>query len=260
MKDGLGATDISQASPATQAQIKALIEGRMAFPTGQAIRTPYWQNMLTMVAQQDPNFDAVNYNARAKTRSDFTSGKSAENIKALNTAISHIADLNDAMSSLNNTDYSWYNEAANYVGDKSGNAKLQNKLAKVETTAKGVAGEMAKVFRSTGMSEKEISDWKNALKSNITPEGQKGTIEAAMAMLNGRLEAIADQYNKGMGTTAQPLEMLTPVAQKKFKRLSGISEEQATEKLTPNTIEIAPEVKSAVEWVRDPETGKLRRK
>jgi hypothetical protein len=44
----------------------------MQFPNGPALKTPYWQNMLRNVAQFDPEFDAVNYNARSKTRADFT--------------------------------------------------------------------------------------------------------------------------------------------------------------------------------------------
>ena len=193
----------------------------MAFPTGPALKTPYWQNMLSMVAQADPSFDAVNYNARTKTRADFTSGKSAENIKALNTAISHISDLNDAMTSLGNTDYPMYNRISNYLGENGGSKDLQGKLARVKTTTEGVAGEMAKVFRSAGMSEHDISAWKDRLSSDITPEAQKGTMEASMGMLYGRLEAVADQYKKGMGTTAQPLEMLTPESKIKYDKLSG---------------------------------------
>jgi hypothetical protein len=57
------------------AQVKALAEGRMAFPTGTALKSAYWQDMLQKVAQFDPSFDAVNYNARAGTRKAFTSGK-----------------------------------------------------------------------------------------------------------------------------------------------------------------------------------------
>lgn len=57
------------------AQVKALAEGRMAFPTGTALKSAYWQDMLQKVAQYDPSFDAVNYTARAGTRKAFTSGK-----------------------------------------------------------------------------------------------------------------------------------------------------------------------------------------
>jgi hypothetical protein len=71
--------------PAQAATVKALLAGRMAFPSGAGMRSPYWQQMLSRVAQADPNFDAVNYNSRNSTRREFTAGQSAKNIKALNT-------------------------------------------------------------------------------------------------------------------------------------------------------------------------------
>ena len=80
--------------PTTRAQqVKALDEGRMQFPSGFALKSPYWQQMISAVIQYDPDFDAVNYNSRASTRKDFTSGKSADSITALNTAMSHLNNL-----------------------------------------------------------------------------------------------------------------------------------------------------------------------
>jgi hypothetical protein len=89
-------------NPTTAQQVKALAEGRMQFPAGFALKSPYWQNMLSAVSQYDPSFDAINYNARAKTRSDFTSGKAAQTINALNTVACHEGDLSDAAKKLNN--------------------------------------------------------------------------------------------------------------------------------------------------------------
>jgi len=84
---------IPDKSIATQAQ--ALLDGRLAFPTGTALKSPYWQQMLSVVAQADPNFDAVNYNSRAATRKAFTSGKEASTVNALNTVAEHIGEFSD---------------------------------------------------------------------------------------------------------------------------------------------------------------------
>jgi hypothetical protein len=205
----------------TADQVKALAEGRLGFPVGKALQSPYWQKMITAVAQYDPTFDAVNYNARAKTRNDFVAGKSAENIKAINTAIAHMGQLNDQLTALDNSSYPAVNSAKNWLATHVGGTDRQGKLAAADATAEGVAGEMAKVFRSTGMSEKEIDAWREKFTGSITPAQQQGTMKSAMHMLRGRMEAIEDQYRTGMGTTAAPLRILTPEAQTIFDKLLG---------------------------------------
>jgi hypothetical protein len=51
--------------------------------------------MLAHVSNYDPGFDEVNYTSRSATRRDFTSGKAANNIRALNTAIGHFGHLEE---------------------------------------------------------------------------------------------------------------------------------------------------------------------
>lgn len=205
----------------TADQVRALADGRMAFPTGKALQSAYWQKMLSAVSQYDPSFDAVNYGARAKARNDLTAGKTGENIKAINTAIAHIGQLDDQMTALDNTTSPAYNAAMNWKATHLWGADRQEKLAAVSATAEGVAGEMAKVFRSTGMSVHEIDAWRQKFAESITPAQQRGTMQAAMHMLQGRMEAIQDQYKTGMGTTSEPLNILTPEAETVFKKLSG---------------------------------------
>lgn len=202
-------------------QVKGLAEGRMAFPTGKAAASPYWQRMINSVAQYDPSFDAVNYGARSKARADLVAGKTGSNIKSINTAIAHIGQLDEQMSAMGNSRFGFYNKAANYLGNKLGNEDLQGKQASVEATAEGVAGEMAKVFRDTGMSAHEIDAWRTKFTSDTTPAAQRGTMQSAMHMLQGRMDAIQDQYNTGMGTTAKPLDILTPDSKAVFGRLIG---------------------------------------
>jgi len=208
----------------TADQVRALADGRMAFPTGKALQSAYWQKMLSAVSQYDPSFDAVNYGARAKARNDLTAGKTGENIKAINTAIAHIGQLDDQMTALDNTTSPAFNAAMNWKATHLWGAERQEKLAAVSATAEGVAGEMAKVFRSTGMSVHEIDAWRQKFAESITPAQQRGTMQAAMHMLQGRMEAIQDQYRTGMGTTSEPLKILTPEAEKVFTKLKDMKD------------------------------------
>ena len=165
---------LSRLDQPVAAQVKALAEGRMKFPAGFALKSPYWQNMVSLVSQYDPSFDSVNYNSRNKTRSDFTSGKSADNMAAINTAIQHLGKLSGDFEKLKNTYYPSINAATNFLGNQLENKEIQGNFAAVSTDSTAVAHELAKVFRQTGMSEGEINDWAKKISPNASPA--RGTI------------------------------------------------------------------------------------
>jgi hypothetical protein len=231
---GLTGDALLQALPKPQAdQIKALAEGRMQFPAGFALKSPYWQDMISKVSQYDPNFDAVNYNARSQTRNDFTKGPSANNVTALNTAIQHLGHLSDAFGQLDNSSFPAYNAAANWIGNQAGNSNIQGNYSAVAADSTAVAHELAKVFRQSGMSEGEIKDWESKISPNASPAQMKSTIQSALDLMNGRLQALGARYNQGMGTTKTPYQLLTPEAQQTWNRLSGSQDEQPTAQGSP---------------------------
>lgn len=205
----------------TADQVKALADGRLSFPGGFALKSPYWQQMISAVSQYDPNFDAINYNSRSATRKDFTSGKSAQNITALNTAMSHLGSLKKGYDALDNSDYPTYNKAANWLGSEFGNKEIQTNTTNVSTDAEAVAHELAKVFRSTGMSEAEIREWRDKITTSAAPAQSDAVIQSALDLMNGRLHALGQQYGQGMGTTKDPLELLSPEAQAAYKKLTA---------------------------------------
>lgn len=238
-----GETALSGIPPAMADQVKALADGRMAFPSGFALKSPYWQQMLQLVSQYDPNFDAINYNARSKTRQDFTSGKSAENIKSLNTAIGHLNTITEKFDALNNSNFPGYNTGANWLGTKLGNETIQSAVGGFDTAKLAVSGEMAKVFRSVGMSQQEIEHWMDRLSSSQTPADFKSTMKTATDLMGGRLDAIGDQYSKGMGKSTQGLDLLSPDAKKQFQSIqsNGGSKPNSTSVTLPNgTVKVFP--------------------
>jgi hypothetical protein len=199
--------------PNIAAQVKALDEGRMQFPSSFALKTPYWQQMLSAVAQYDPNFDQVNYNARAKTRSDFTSGKSAQQVNALNTVIGHLDSLSQAASALNNTRFQSFNTLANYVASETGDPRVNN----FKVTREAVADELTRVWRQAGGSEKDIEARKEQLSASNSPAQLHEAIAQIGSLLESKLDSMKEQYAQGTGTA--PIEMVTPQARKTLSRL-----------------------------------------
>lgn len=203
--------------PNIQTQVKALTDGRMAFPTGFALRSPYWQNMLQAVAQYDPSFDAINYNTRSKTRSDFTSGKAATNITALNTAIGHLNTLDDAATAMGNTSMPLVNSAKNFALSNTGDPRTNN----FNIARNAVSNELTRVFRGTGGSEADVQAWKENINNAASPAQMRGAIAQAVNLLHSRIEALDEQYKRGMGPSSTVLDLLTPEARHALTKINS---------------------------------------
>lgn len=196
-------------------QVKALAEGRMQFPSGFALRSPYWQNLLQAVAKYDPSFDAVNYNNRAKTRASFTSGKEAGQVNAINTVIGHLDNLSDAADALHNGNIQLFNRLGNAVSKATGSPKVTN----FDTIKKAVSDEVTRVWRQAGGSEADVK----AAQANLDSAGSPAQLHEAIAtyghLLESKLEALNDQYRQGMGT--DKVDMVTPKSQATLQKLEG---------------------------------------
>lgn len=204
--------------PQVAEQVKALAEGRMQFPGSFALKTPYWQNVLSAVSQYDPSFDAVNYSARAATRKDFTSGKSAQNITAFNTAIGHLGTLAESAEKLANTWSPAWNSVANAVATATGDPRVKE----FEIARNAVADELTRAFRGAGGAEAEVKRWNETLSAAGSPAQLRGAIKQGVDLLRSRINAIGDSYNRGMGQSQNPVALLSSTAQKTLERLDAI--------------------------------------
>jgi hypothetical protein len=164
--------------------------------------------MLGNVAKYDPSFDAVNYNARSKTRADFTSGKAAQQVNAINTVIGHLSGLSDAAEALNNSDIPAFNSIANSISKATGSPKVTN----FDTIKKAVSDEVTRVWRQSGGSEADIQAAQKNLDASGSPAQLRGAIATYADLLESKLGSLNEQYRQGMGT--DKIDMITPGAQK----------------------------------------------
>jgi hypothetical protein len=208
---------LSTMEPGRANTIKAIVEGRMAPPGGWSLKSPQVQAWVKDAAQYEPGFDLSTWKARNETRADFAKGKMATNIQAMNTALSHMADLYKTGMDLNNFSFGPANTVTNFVQGQLGDPRI----TRFETARKAVGDELAKVFRQTGMSQTEIEAWKNILSSSNSPAQMKAAIEQATSLLEGRLQAVGEQFSRGMGKTTDPVSFLDVKAKKVFERLKA---------------------------------------
>lgn len=200
---------LSTLSPEMAQQVKAFAEGRMPMPSGFALKSPYFQKMLQYITQYDPSFDAVNYNSRSKTRQDFTSGKSAQSINAINTAIGHLQNLSDSADSLDNSSIPMWNSVKNTFENQTGDPRI----ATFNTTKKAVVDEVTRVWRGTGGSEGDIKTWSDQLNAAQSPQQLHSVIGRIGDLLESKINSLGETYNQGMGTTASPMNFVNPASQ-----------------------------------------------
>ena len=201
-------------------QIKALAEGRLQFPSGFALKSPYWQKMLQLVAQYDPSFDAVEYNARARARTDATSGKLAQNNNALNTGIGHVWQLAQAVDALHNGNWQSFNALKNWWSEEFGGTAPTN----FEAIRDRVAPEITKVWRGAGGAKSDIKRDIATLSDAKSPAQLYGALAEIAGLMESKIGANEAQYENIMGPTAGKLQMITPQSQEILKRLDSFSQ------------------------------------
>jgi hypothetical protein len=207
--DGAGAADPNV--------VKMVLEGRYPPPTGRAATDPKWQAVLQQAAAQDPNFNAADYHTRYATRKDFTSGKAAQNITSLNTAIGHIGELDKQIDGLHNTGIPLVNQAGNIFANATGDPRIKN----FNTTKAAVASELVRVFRQAGGTEADIKDFQGPLDAAGSPQQLHGVVREMTKLLASRLDAMSAQYKQGLGQDKSGIEFLNPKAQATFSRIMG---------------------------------------
>lgn len=204
-------------SPAVSNLVRGLVQYKIPLPAGFALKSPYWQRVMGLAGQYDPTFDATQYNVRMGVRKDFTSGPTSKNIVSLNTVIGHLDTLKKASEKLNPTWSTSYNTLKNYVRDQTDQPEVKN----FRIARDAVATEMMRVFRGAGVgSEREIEAWKKNLDEASGPTQLKEGIEHAVSLMESRMDALADQYERGMG---HPLdfELLSPKTKQTLARIKG---------------------------------------
>lgn len=203
-------------------QVKAIAEGRQQQPSSFFLKTPYGQMMMRMLAQYDPGFDLTLYQSRVATQNDLAKGKMGQNVSSFNTAIGHAARLDASIDALGNSSY--FPGVINPVmqaakGQMS--PEFQSALKTFTTDKAALVDELTRAFRGTGGNVHDIENWENNLKQADSPVALHSAVREAMALLKSRIEAVGDQYSRGMRKTVAPETLLTPAARAGLARLTG---------------------------------------
>lgn len=201
------------------ASVKAIGNYDQPFPPpGSRDPMAHWKELF--VRQYRPEYDTTGYAAKQKVMTGFSSGPEAEQIKSFNTVPMHMAGLYQAVTKLNNSDFvpGVTNRIGNAVGGQL-STKTQDALGDFESSKKAVAGEMAKVFRSAGMSVAEIDDWKDSFDNSTSSTKMYSAIRKGVELIEGRMGAVANQWRTTPGLHDKPFDKVSQPARAVFDLL-----------------------------------------
>lgn len=196
-------------SPERAAIAQAIVDGRMAIPTGAALRSPAVQQQIQDASMIDPSFDVANAPARVAARKAFTSGKQSQNITSFNTALGHLGTLAKVADELDNSRVPLWNGIANWALTQTGDPRVSN----FNTAKQAVVAELERAFKGASGTVHDSKNWEAAINSAQSPDQLRGAIGQAAELLGSRVQALQDSYDDAIGsTTSQPLPLLNPHA------------------------------------------------
>lgn len=212
---------LAQLPPSLASQVKAYAEGRLQFPTGYALKSPYMQQILALVSSYDPQFDATNYQSRSALRTAFTSGSQSQNVNGIATAVGHLHDLINSVDQLENSNYPMANRVGNWILQNKGDPRVAEFLANREA----ITSELTRAWRGAGGAEADIQGWKDAIDQAGSPSAIKGVVGKIAHLLDSKANALNMQFNNGMGNNVAsgrpPVDLIGPQARQTMEHLKS---------------------------------------
>jgi hypothetical protein len=203
------------------------------------------QKLLPLAEMVDPTMKQFDYQSRAKTRTDYTSGSSAKEITAINTAIGHADQLAGISPKLGGTDIApgILNPLSQSFKRNIGDTGFQDAKRDWDTKAETLATEVSKALNGGVPHVADKEHWRSILAAASSPTERSSALKSIMGVLESRLHAKAQAYSQGMGTTREPFSFLNPENEGKYQRLLATgSSEAPAEKTAPPAAEGAPKV------------------
>ena len=178
---------------------KSIAEYKTAINSVASLRGNRREAIMNRVLELNPQFDMTQYASRQKIRTGFTSGKESANIRSLNTIAQHTDKLQEMGDALKNGDVTSVNAIANFFSKNlAGNPNVTN----FNAAANAVASEAVTVFKNTGATDQEIEHVRDVVNSSSSPEQITGFIQTILDLVNGRIAALKNQWEAGMGEPA----------------------------------------------------------
>jgi hypothetical protein len=199
---------------AMQDPVAAAIANYQAAPPSMS-RGGQAASIMRKVMAINPDYDAKSWQVQGSQLKNFTSGKVADQLRATNTALSHIGLLNDAIDALNNGDLRVLNSLGNRLGLETG----ATPAAVFQTIVGKVGPELAQAYAEATGGERKVE--KGNFDSSLPPQTLRANGAVTAQLLKGKIDSTKFQWQSTPGFEKKPLPMISPEAQGVLDRLGG---------------------------------------
>lgn len=201
--------EVKKSDPAYFNYLKAIYEGR---------DVPKYsrygdQNQIHMdVNTLWPDFDASLQPTRVAARKGFATGKEAQNIRSLNTAVQHLDALNSLIPQLQNSGFRPGNTLKNWISVNTGKPAV----TRFNMVKQALSGELATIFKNTGGTDTEIRNISMSIDASNSPQQLQAVVEEAVALMAGRMSALDSQWK---GIFGQDSKSPNPIVNSKSQKI-----------------------------------------
>lgn len=204
---------LAKKDPAMAAQVKAMDEGDLNFPTGFAAKAPYWQQRLNALYQYHP--EASQQTSAAYKQ--FMSGPLGNTTRSLSVATNHIELANQLIDALNNGDTKKVNALGNRLQTELG---LSDAPTNLEAVKQVMAGEIVKASTGAGGALGDRDTIGHTIDIANSPALLKGALKTYQGLMGGQFKGIKRQYEQQ--TTRKDFDrFLEPTALEAMGATSG---------------------------------------
>lgn len=221
---------------------RAVLAGKQPLPPLSRLN-PFNQQLLLDVRNTEPGFDATTWKRRVDMIHEFTVGKTAQLIRALNQAPLHALTLAQAYDQLHNLSVGGetVNNLLTYGEAAIGNRRQQAGMGAFNESQPAVASELGTIYKGGPATIPDIEEQRRAFPMGAAPTTANSAMSAASELMVDRLNTIDQQWQNGMGVGASMFpglgsSAISPHSRAALKTLYARYHPENTDSPTPKRI------------------------
>lgn len=184
--------ELKAKNPGYYAQLESIKDGKYKI-TGRGSNE--MNRISTQVQTIWPGTDLQALQSRYDTRKDFTSGKTANNITAINTALKHLDSLARNAEVLDNGSFRQGNRLGNILKTQIGDSRVRV----LGSDINAVTGELASTFKQTGATDTEIKNFQQSLDAADSKQVIKDVTDEFISLIGGRTQPLLERWQNSFG-------------------------------------------------------------
>lgn len=200
----IGDAYLATIDPRIAKTAKMVADGDMAFPSGFALKSPYWQTVISAATQYDPSTNGNRFSAVKS----FNTGQQGNQTRFLNVATAHLDTLDKLTDALNNGDTKAINSLSNTFKSQFGQTAPTN----FDTAKQIVGDEVTKAVIGAGGTGADREKAQKVIDSANSPEQLHQAVATYKTLMSGQLSGLQQQYEVSTGRKDFQDRYLTPAA------------------------------------------------